>query len=308
VTVEANPGPEERGDLAGLRAAGVTRVSFGAQSLDAGELRRLGRRHRPADVGDALHAARRAGIEHRSVDLLYDVPGQTMASWQSTVARVLELPIDHLSAYALTLDDPTAAGLTGPRGDHLPVRPGALRWRNAAIAAQDDDRAADAYLWLDERLEAAGLCWYEISNWAQPGGASRHNQAYWQRRPTLGVGPGAHGFDGDRRRSWNAARLDAYLAALLPGDPGAAEGEGEAPRLPPGGAETLDDEAVELESLSLALRTTDGLSRAALTPSGARAMEAARAAGLVEAAHGDRLRLTAAGRLLAGQLAVEVGA
>ena len=308
VTIEANPGPDERGDLAGLRAAGVTRVSFGAQSLDAGELRRLGRRHRPGDVRAALEAARRAGIEHRSIDLLYDVPGQTMASWQTTVGRALELPIDHISAYALTLDDPTAAGLTGPNGDHLPVRTGARRWRQAAMAEQDDDRAADAYLWLDERLEIAGFGWYEISNWGRPGGASRHNQAYWQRRPTIGVGPGAHGFDGERRRSWNAARLDAYLAALLSGElspPSAPSIGGAAPRLPPGGSELLDDEAVRLESLSLALRTRAGVTAADLSAAGLRAMESAEAAGLVEPMAGPRRRLTPRGRLLAGQLAVE---
>ena len=134
VTIEANPGPDERGDLAGFRAAGVTRISFGAQSLDVGELKRLGRRHRPVDVLDAVEAARRAGIEHRSVDLLYDIPGQTVATWQRSVERVLEAPIDHLSAYALTLDDPDAAGLVGPTGDHLPVRPGARRWRRTVAA------------------------------------------------------------------------------------------------------------------------------------------------------------------------------
>ncbi len=305
VTIEANPGPDERGDLAGLRAAGVTRVSFGAQSLDVVELRRLGRRHRPEDVRDALEAARRAGIEHRSVDLLYDVPGQTVASWQATVERVLELPIDHLSAYALTLDDPTAAGLTGPDGDHLPVRPGARRWRQAAVAEQDDDRAADAYLWLDARLEAAGFGWYEISNWARPGGASRHNQLYWQRQPTIAVGPGAHGFDGERRRTWNAARLDAYLAALLPGDSSAPGADEAAPRLPPGGAEVLDDDAVRLESLSLGLRTEAGIATAGLSAAGLRAMQGAEADGLVELIADDRCRLTPRGRLLAGQLAVE---
>jgi oxygen-independent coproporphyrinogen-3 oxidase len=100
VTIEANPGPDERGDLAGFRAAGVTRISFGAQSLDPDELRRLGRRHQPEDVFSAVEAARRAGIEHRSIDLLYDLPEQSMATWQATVERALEAPIDHLSAYA----------------------------------------------------------------------------------------------------------------------------------------------------------------------------------------------------------------
>jgi oxygen-independent coproporphyrinogen-3 oxidase len=301
VTIEANPGPDERGDLAGFRSAGVTRVSFGAQSFDPAELRRLGRRHWPSDVLEAVEAAERAGIEHRSLDLLYDVPGQTMATWQASVERALEAPIDHLSAYALTLDDPDAAGLTGPTGDHLPVRPGARRWRITARAAQDDERAADAYLWLDDRLATAGFAWYEVSNWARVGGASRHNQAYWRRRPTLGLGPGAHAFDGARRRSWNAARLDAYLAALSPAD-------GAPPRLPPGGDETLDDEAVRLERLSLGLRTAGGFEAGSLTKMGARELAQADQAGLLEPAGDGRWRATARGRLVAGELAVRLSA
>jgi oxygen-independent coproporphyrinogen-3 oxidase len=311
VTIEANPGPDERGDLAGFRAAGVTRISFGAQSLDAAGLRRLGRRHRPGDVLDAVEAAGRAGIEHRSVDLLYDVPAQSMATFQATVERALEMPIDHLSAYALTLDDPDAAGLSGPTGDHLPVRPGARRWRQGAAAEQDDDRAADQYLWLDERLAAAGLTWYEVSNWARPGGASQHNQAYWQRLPTLGVGPGAHAFDGGRLRSWNAARLDAYLSALLPlggAADGAAAVHARRPRLPPGGAEALNDDAVRLETISLALRTRAGIAAHDLPSSAAPEVDRARRAGLIEAAPGDHLRLTARGRLMAAEVAVVLAA
>ena len=310
VTIEANPGPDERGDLAGFRAAGVTRISFGAQSLDVGELKRLGRRHRPVDVLDAVEAARRAGIEHRSVDLLYDIPGQTVATWQRSVERVLEAPIDHLSAYALTLDDPDAAGLVGPTGDHLPVRPGARRWRRTVAAEQHEDRAADQYLWLDERLGAAGFHWYEISNWARQGGASRHNQAYWRRLPTLGLGPGAHGFDGGRRRTWNAARLDAYLAALLPNEASFGHA-GLTPRLPPGGGELLDDEAIRLETVSLAMRTDNGVGVGLLPSAAAPAVDAAVQAGLLEFAEAPgvpstRLRLTAPGRLLAAELAVRL--
>ena len=303
VTIEANPGPDERGDLVGFRAAGVTRVSFGAQSLDAAELRRLGRRHRPVDVVEAVAAARRAGIAHRSIDLLYDLPGQSMATWRATVERALDLPIDHLSAYALTLDDPDDASQTGLFGDHLPVRPGARRWRRDAAPEQDDDRAADQYLWLDDRLQQAGFDWYEVSNWARPGGESRHNPAYWRRRATVGVGPGAHGFDGGRRRTWNAARLDGYLAALLPADtdPGAAV----PPRLPPGGVETLDDDAIRLESVSLGLRTRRGIDVDQLSTAGRAAVARSVRAALVEPAGPTRIRLTARGRLLAGALALD---
>ena len=199
VTIEANPGPDERGDLAGFRAAGVTRVSFGAQSLDAAELRRLGRRHRPVDVVEAVEAARHAGIAHRSVDLLYDLPGQSMASWQATVERALDLAIDHLSAYALTLDDPDAAGLTGATGDHLPVRPGARRWRRDAATEQDDDRAADQYLWLDERLQQAG---FTLVRGLQLGAAGRRESAQ----------PGVLAPTGHRRRRSGCAWLRRWTA------------------------------------------------------------------------------------------------
>ncbi|MET1231429.1 MAG: coproporphyrinogen-III oxidase family protein [Candidatus Limnocylindrales bacterium] len=296
VTIEANPGSNERGDLAGFRAAGVNRISFGAQSLDAGELRRLGRRHQASDVVEAVESARRAGIEHRSLDLLYDLPGQSMATWRATVEAALQAPIDHLSAYALTIDDPEAEGLTGPTGDHLPVRAGARRWRRTVAAEQDDDRAADAYLWFDDRVATAGFGWYEVSNWARPWAASRHNRAYWRRQPTLGVGPGAHSFDGARLRSWNAARIDGYLAALLPDD-------GTPPRLPPRAFDRLDGYAIRLETISLALRTSDGLAASALAPSVKAEVDAARAAGLLEPSDGARILLTPRGRLLAGELA-----
>lgn len=304
VTIEANPGPGERGDMAGFRAAGVTRLSLGAQSLDQSELRRLGRRHRPDDVADALEEARRAGIEHRSIDLLYDIPGggdAAAATWWKTVEQALELPLDHLSAYALTLDDPEAEGLAGPSGDHLPVRPGARRWRERARPGQDPDRAADAYAWLDERAAAAGFAWYEISNWSRPGAESRHNLVYWRREPYLALGPGAHAFDGAHRRSWNAARLDRYLAALDPVGGGPA-------RLPPGGEERLDDRAARVEAAMLGLRLAEGLDAdlagdAVVSP----ALAWAAANGLAEKAPGGRTRLTLRGRLLSNEVFARFG-
>ena len=234
-----------------LRRAGVNRISFGAQSLDASELKRLGRRHRPDDVADSVALAREAGIGSINLDLLYDVPGGTVASWMTSLEEALALGPDHLSLYALTLDDPDAEGLTGAGGDHLPTTSGARRWRVAARAAQDDDRAAAQYQRAVDLLAEAGWRGYEISNWARPGHVSRHNLAYWERRSYEAVGPGAHAFDGATRR-WNAARLDGYLAALdRPG--------GEPPHLPPGGTETLDEATAAAERAILGLRTDRGL-------------------------------------------------
>ncbi len=293
VTLEANPGADDRGDLAGFARAGITRVSIGAQSLDDRELRRLGRRHRAGDVEDAVGAARNAGIDRVSLDLLYDVPGQRLASWTATVERAIALEPDHVSCYALTLDDPDEEGLTGPDGDHLPTTPGARRWRERARSAQDEDRAAAAYALADAVLEGSGLPWYELSNWARPGAESRHNLGYWERRPYEAVGPGAHAFDGAVRR-WNAARLDRWLGALVPPD-GTLAGP------PPGGAEELDGVAVAAEELILGLRMAKGVARAAAL---ARpdVITWAADAGLVEDAPGDRVRLTLRGRLLSNEL------
>ncbi|HEX4898660.1 MAG TPA: coproporphyrinogen-III oxidase family protein, partial [Candidatus Limnocylindrales bacterium] len=196
ITLEANPGPDDRGDAEALVAAGITRLSYGVQALDDATLKGLGRRHRASDVADAVAEARAAGVSSLSLDLLYDVPGGTVDGWMTTLERALELGPDHLSLYALTLDDPDAEGLTGPLGDHLPATRGARRWRDAARAGQDEDRAVGMYHHAVHRLAAAGFDGYEISNWARPGHQSRHNLAYWERRPYEAVGPGAHAFDG----------------------------------------------------------------------------------------------------------------
>jgi oxygen-independent coproporphyrinogen-3 oxidase len=307
ITIEVNPGPRDRGDLRGFMAAGVTRVSIGAQSLQPAELRRLGRRHTPADVIETVELARAADARSVSVDLLYDVPGQTVASWRATLDGVLALEPDHLSAYALTLDDPDAEGLTGPGGDHLPLRPGARRWRAAAATEQDTDRAAEMYRVADDRFERAGLSWYEVSNWSRAGHRCRHNLVYWRRLAHLALGPGAHGFDGTRRW-WNAARLDGYLRALTPAD-------GAAPALPPGGYELVDGRSANAERAILGLRLSDGLDRDATRrlrrdDATRAALEWGTANALLAQQHiageGPRLALTMRGRLLADELFVRM--
>jgi oxygen-independent coproporphyrinogen-3 oxidase len=295
VTLEVNPGPEERGDAGAQREAGVTRLSIGAQSFDDRELQQLGRRHAPADIDATVLAARAAGISSVSLDLLYDIPGGSLATWSRSLDRALGLEADHLSLYALTLDDPEAEGLTGASGDHLPLRPGARRWRERARLLQDDDRAAAMYELADRRLADAGLPWYEISNWARPGHRSRHNLAYWRHVPYAGIGPGAHAFDGATRR-WNAARLDMYLAALAPTD-------GSPPRLPPGGRDRAQPNDRAREAAILALRTSLGLPATALDdPPLGSALRWARDAELLERLVDDRVVLTLRGRLLSNEL------
>ncbi len=294
VTLEANPGADEIGDLAGFRAAGVNRLSIGAQSMADGELQRLGRRHRRADVEAAVGAARAAGIGSISLDLLTDIPGQTLRSWRRTLQASLDLSPDHLSVYTLTLDDPDAEGLTGPLGDHLPVSRGARAWRKRAAAGQSDERAAEMELLTDELAAAGGLRRYEVANLARPGWESRHNLLYWHRRPYLALGPGAHASDGQLRRWWNAARLDTYIGAL------------EAGQLPPGGSEQLDATTALAERAILGLRLLEGIDgtlarEASLGPG----LQWARSEGLAEDVAG-RTRLTQSGRLLANEVFVRL--
>ena len=295
ITLEANPGPDERGDPVAQAEAGITRISFGAQSFVPSELKRLGRRHSPADVGVALIAAREAGIRSINLDLLYDVPGQTLGSWADGLERALALAPEHLSLYALTLDDPDAEGLTGPGGDHLPPTAGARRWRERAQPEQDDDRAAAMYHLATHRLREAGFLGYELANWAQPGHESRHNTGYWERRSIEAVGPGAHGFDG-RVRRWNAARLDAYVAALLPAGGGPAS-------LPPGGEDVLDGPSAAAETVILGLRMDRGVPLTMLLEAPfVDAFGWAVATGLLEETGDARVRLTTRGRLLSNEL------
>ncbi len=303
VTIEANPGADERGDPAAFVAAGINRLSLGAQSLDPAELKRLGRRHGPDDVAEAVAAARAAGLSSISIDLLYDVPGGSIGSWMETLEGALAMEPDHLSLYALTLDDPDAEGLTGTGGDHLPTTAGARRWRERAFPEQDEDRAAAQYHYATVRLAEAGFHGYEISNWARAGHESRHNLAYWERRPYEAVGPGAHAFDGLARR-WNAARFDGYVAALTPGG-GAAESRSApaAPSLPPGGSEVLEPDVAAAESIILGLRTDRGVPlTAAHEPPLLDVFGWALAAELLDVTDDDRVVLTTRGRLLSNEV------
>jgi putative oxygen-independent coproporphyrinogen III oxidase len=295
VTIEANPGPDERGDMAAFLAAGVSRISFGAQALEDAALRRLGRRHRASDVVSAVGEARGAGIRSVSLDLLYDVPGQNVDGFMATLDAALALRPDHLSLYALSLDDPDSEGLTSAGGDHLPVSRGARRWRAAARSEQDDDRAASMYEGAVDTLAAAGFDGYEISNWARPGHQARHNLAYWERRPYEAAGPGAHAFDGTTRR-WNAARLDRYLEALVPADRDSG-------RLPPGGSEVLTPDAAKTEAVILGLRLARGIPASmGRTRPLVDHIAWARGSGLISAASNDRIVLTTRGRLLSNEL------
>jgi oxygen-independent coproporphyrinogen-3 oxidase len=289
VTLEANPSAREAPDWAGLRAAGVNRISLGVQSLRDADLRALARGHTGAEAAAAFQQARAAGFENISVDLIYGVPGQTPAGWRDGLRRAVALEPDHVSLYALQL-------ALAPDEWAAPARAGALRWRRRVAAGQDDALAADQYRTAEEMLDAAGYRHYELSSWARPGRESQHNGAYWDRRPYTGVGVGAHSYDGAALRSWNQRDLDAYLADV------------EAGRLPRVGSEQLDEPTRAFEAVALGLRWVEGISRSAFAAEfgadpAARYPEAVAAGvadGLLEV-NVDRLRLTARGRLLASE-------
>jgi oxygen-independent coproporphyrinogen-3 oxidase len=176
VTLEANPSAREAPDFAELRAAGVTRLSLGAQSLRDDDLRALARGHSAGEVRTAYAAARAAGFSNISIDLIYAIPGQSLASWDDVLAAAVELGPEHLSLYALSL-------ALEPDAWAAPARRGALRWRRRLAAAQDDGQAVAQYRLAEERLAAAGYEHYELSSWARPDRQGRHNGAYWARAP-----------------------------------------------------------------------------------------------------------------------------
>jgi oxygen-independent coproporphyrinogen-3 oxidase len=208
ISLEANPGTVDVDALRALREAGVSRLSLGVQSLDGRLLLALGRIHTSEQAMAAYHAARAVGMDNINLDLMFGLPAQSLANWRSTLQTVLALEPEHLSLYALTLEEGT---------------PLAERIAAGACPAPDDNLAADMYELAEETLDHAGYAHYEISNWARrdaqaapddeavPHLACRHNLGYWRNEPYLGLGVAAHSFDG-LCRSANTSDLDEYLA------------------------------------------------------------------------------------------------
>jgi oxygen-independent coproporphyrinogen-3 oxidase len=202
VSIEANPGTVNGGTLASLRALGVNRLSLGVQSLDGAELRLLGRIHTAAEAVAAFGAVRQAGFENLNLDLIYGLPGQAIAAWQETLERALALEPDHLSLYALGVEEGTPLAAAIAQG---------------VLPEPDPDLAAEMYEWAEDTLAAAGYLHYEISNWArEPRFQCRHNLTYWRNEPSRGVGAGAHSWLGGRRWA-NVAHPAEYAARFVGG-------------------------------------------------------------------------------------------
>lgn len=200
VTLEANPGNTSLEYLRNTRAAGVNRLSYGVQSAHPAELRLLERAHDFFDVINSVKWARQAGFSNLNLDLIYGLPEQTLADWQTSLRRVLDLHPEHLSLYALTLEHGTPFGRWAARG---------------LLPTPDPDLAADMYEWAGEVLLANGYVQYEISNWAKADSdfTCRHNLQYWRGLPYLGLGAGAHGYANGYRYS-NALRIKTYIERL----------------------------------------------------------------------------------------------
>jgi putative oxygen-independent coproporphyrinogen III oxidase len=231
VTTEANPESTSPQLFTALRAAGYTRLSLGMQSVAPHVLATLDRVHSPGRAPAAAREALAAGFEHVNIDLIYGTPGESDDDLSRSVDAAIEGGVDHISAYALTIEEGTAMGRRVRRGEMSPT---------------DDDVLARRYELADERIRAAGFDWYEVSNWSRPGGECMHNMGYWDGGEWWGAGPGAHGYV-DSTRWWNIKHPNAYAKALADR------------RLPVADFEQLDARAMHTEHVMLRLRLRRGL-------------------------------------------------
>ncbi len=290
VTLEANPGTVDYAKLAGFRAAGVNRISFGAQSFNDTTLRFLGRIHRAEETREAARMARRAGFERLNLDLIFAVPGQRLEHVMADIGEAAALEPDHISAYNLTFEEGTAFFAEMRRG---------------RIAPLASDEQAAMYAAVREELPRRGYAMYEISNYARPGREARHNLTYWRAETYLGIGAGAHSFARDKsggagRRWWNERVPARYIARAI--ESGYAEA----------GSETVDRALAMGEFVFLNLRLREGFALDTFRARFGRSFDevfGARAArlfegGMLERANG-RVRLTERGVELADSVFAE---
>ena len=280
ITLEANPDSVDAAKLIQLREVGFNRISFGMQSAQTHVLKVLDRTHRPENVSRAVDAARSAGFESVSLDLIYGAPGESLEDWKVSVETALSLGVDHLSAYALIVEEGTKLAAQIKRGDlSMPV----------------DDLMADMYLLVDQLCEESHLSWYELSNWSKPGHESKHNTAYWKNANWWGLGPGAHSHI-DGSRWWNIKHPTQYKSTLFAGNS------------PEKDREVLTPSQQSDESIMLSIRMKQGIALSTLTKS-----QQDRVAEYSHSGHLDQLQwnegvlqLTPTGRLIADRIVREL--
>jgi oxygen-independent coproporphyrinogen-3 oxidase len=276
VTVECNPDSIDAGKLRTYLDHGVTRVSLGVQSTQPHVLAALGRTHDGANVARAIDAIRETGIVTFNLDVIAGTAGESDADFDATMTDVLAFDPPHVSVYGLTVE---------------PGTPLEKRVAAGEVAAPDPDAQADRYLRADDRLAAAGLEWYEVSNWARPGHECRHNLGYWSGEDCLAIGAAAHGHTGGTRW-WNSPRPERYVERIAAG------------ASPVAGDERLDAATAASDRFALALRTRTGAPVAGAEPA---ALAELGGLGLVEVV-GERVVLTRTGRLLASEIVLRLDA
>ena len=276
ITMECNPDSVTKESLAAFRAIGVNRVSFGMQSAVKHVLATLDRTHNPENLLQVTTWAKEVGFSEISVDLIYGTPGESLADWQTSIDAALALPITHISAYALIIEEGTKLAAQIKRGE---------------VAQVDDDLTAEKYLVADKAFTAAGFEWYELSNWAKSGSLSKHNLAYWLGENWWGAGPGAHSHL-NGKRFWNVKHPNLYKERVL------------ANQSPVADSEVLEELQIESERLMLSLRLPSGVDKQSLNE-----LQLAELSSYVESGHLDqanwnqgRATLTLDGRLIADRI------
>ena len=276
ITMECNPDTVTKESLAAFRAIGVNRVSFGMQSAVKHVLATLDRTHNPENLLQVTTWAQEVGFSEISVDLIYGTPGESLSDWQTSIDAALTLPITHISAYALIVEEGTKLAAQIKRGE---------------VAQVDDDLTAEKYLVADKAFTAAGYEWYELSNWAKSGSLSKHNLAYWLGDNWWGAGPGAHSHL-NGKRFWNVKHPNLYKERVL------------ANQSPVADSEVLEELQIESERLMLSLRLPSGVDKQSLNE-----QQLAELSSYVESGHLDqanwnqgRATLTLDGRLIADRI------
>jgi putative oxygen-independent coproporphyrinogen III oxidase len=276
ITMECNPDTVTKESLAAFRVIGVNRISFGMQSAVKHVLATLDRTHNPENLLQVTTWAQEVGFSEISVDLIYGTPGESLSDWQTSIDAALALPITHISAYALIVEEGTKLAAQIKRGE---------------VAQVDDDLTAEKYLVADKAFTAAGFEWYELSNWAKSGSSSKHNLAYWLGDNWWGAGPGAHSHL-NGKRFWNVKHPNLYKERVL------------ANQSPVADSEVLEELQIESERLMLSLRLPSGVDKQSLNE-----LQLAELSSYVESGHLDqanwnqgRATLTLDGRLIADRI------
>jgi putative oxygen-independent coproporphyrinogen III oxidase len=237
ITLETNPDTVDKQKLAAFKDAGINRISIGMQSAVDHVLKTLDRTHNPDNLPQVTQWAREVGFKDISVDLIYGTPGESLSDWQVSIDAALALPINHISAYALIVEEGTKLANAIKRGE---------------IGNVDDDLTAEKYLMADQAFSKAGFTWYELSNWSKANGESKHNSAYWLNQNWWGVGPGAHSHI-DGKRWWNVKHPNLYKTKIT---------NNESPVLD---QEILEPIQIESERLMLSIRLPSGVSKESLS-------------------------------------------